>query len=80
MPLSQVRRLNAAVAVCRYFPVRRYRLIKVCTYDFKKFGPVPSGLNGHDSISKRYSTINDENKYKSKDHLYIYFQNDNKGK
>ena len=34
------------------------------------FGPIPLGLN-------RYSTINDENKYKSKDHLFIYFQNKN---
>ena len=73
MSLSQVRRLNAAVAICRYFPVRRYLLIKVYAYDVKKFGPVPLGL-------KRYSTINDENKYKSKDHLFIYFQNDNNGK
>ena len=28
----------------------------------------------------RYSTINDENKYESKDHLFIYFQNNNNGK
>ena len=28
----------------------------------------------------RYSTINGENKYKSKDHLFIYFQNNNNGK
>ena len=27
----------------------------------------------------KYSTINDENKYKSKDHLLIYFQNNNNG-
>ena len=25
----------------------------------------------------RYSTINDENKYKRKDHLFIHFQNNN---
>ena len=31
-------------------------------------------------FQKRYSTINDENKYKSKDHLFIYFQNDNNDK
>ena len=36
--LSQVRRLNAAVAVCRYFPKGRCRLIIVyTTFDFKKF-------------------------------------------
>ena len=27
-----------------------------------------------------YSTINEENKYKSKDHLFIYFQNNNNEK
>ena len=31
-------------------------------------------------FQKRYSTMNDENKYKSKDLLFIYFQNDNNGK
>ena len=53
MLLSQVCKLNAAVAICRYFPVRRYLLIKVYAYDVKKFGPVPLGL-------KRCSTINGE--------------------
>ena len=53
-------RLNAAVAICRYFPVRRGRLFIVYTFDSKKLtvlfcilkkcdqvqksGPVPLGL------------------------------------
>ena len=36
MSLSQARRLNAAVAIYRYFPVRRCRLIIAYTLDFKK--------------------------------------------
>ena len=35
MSLSQVRRLNVAVAICRYFPVRRCRLIIVYTLILK---------------------------------------------
>ena len=39
--LSQVRRLNATVAICR-----RYCLSEcIYTHDFKTFGPVPLGLN-----------------------------------
>ena len=52
-------------------PVRRYSLINEYTYDFKTLGPVPLGLNRH-SKNVRYSTINDENKYKSKDHLFMF--------
>ena len=35
-----MRKLNAAVVVCRYFPV-----INVYTYDFRKFIPVSPGLS-----------------------------------
>ena len=40
-----------------------------------------TGSSGPEQSFKnvRYSTINDENKYKSKDHLFIYFQNNNNG-
>ena len=81
MSLSQVRRLNAAVAIIlsKISPVKRYSLINVYTYDFKTFGLVPLGLNSR-SKHVKYSTINDEKKYKSKDHLFIYFQNNNSGK
>ena len=34
--LSQVRRLNTTVAIYRYFPVKRCRLIIAYTLDFKK--------------------------------------------
>ena len=70
MSLSQVRRLNGTVAVCR-----RYRLSEdtaLLTYTLMI-------LKRSDRFSwawivvqnVRYSTINDENKYKSKDHLFI---------
>ena len=36
MALSQARGLNAAVAIYRYFPVRRCRLIIAYTFDFKR--------------------------------------------
>ena len=35
-----MRKLNAAVVICRYSPV-----INVYTYDFRKFGPVSPGLS-----------------------------------
>ena len=40
-----------------------------------------TGSSGPEQSFKnvKYSTINDENKYKSKDHLFIYFQNNNNG-
>ena len=55
-------------------PVRTYILINVYTYDFKTLGPVPLGLNRRSKAFKnvRYNTINDENKYKSKDHLFMF--------
>ena len=37
MSLSQVPRLNATVAICCYFPVRRGRLFFVYTFDSKNF-------------------------------------------
>ena len=37
MSLSKVRRLNAAVAICRCFLYRRCRLIIVYNFDFKEF-------------------------------------------
>ena len=40
----------------------------------KKFEPVPLAWIVMIVFQKQYSTINDENKYKSKDHLFIYFQ------
>ena len=48
MSLSQVRKLNAAVAICRYFPV-----INVYTYDFRKFGPVSPGMSSLSLYDKR---------------------------
>ena len=42
----------------------------VYAYDFKTFEPVPLGLNSPFK-NVRCSTTNDENKYKSKDHLFI---------
>ena len=55
MSLSQVRRFNAAVTICR-----RYRLSEDIALLMYQCEP---GL--------RYSTIYDENKYESKDHLFI---------
>ena len=52
-------------------PVRTYSLINVYTYDFKTFGPVPLGLK-RSFKNVRYNTINDKNKYKSKDHLFMF--------
>ena len=40
--------LNAALAICRYFPV-----INVYTYDFRKFGPVSPGLSSLSLYGKR---------------------------
>ena len=40
-----MRKLNAAFAICRYFPVRRCRLIIVYTFDFKTGSAGPE-LNG----------------------------------
>ena len=48
MSLSQLRKLNAAVAICRYFPV-----INVYTYNFRKFGPVSPGLSSLSLYDKR---------------------------
>ena len=48
MSLSQVRKLNAAVAICRYFPV-----INACTYDFRIFGPVSPVLSSLSLYDKR---------------------------
>ena len=69
----QVRRLNATVAICFFIPVRRYRLINVYTLMILKNW---TGSAGTEESFKnvRYSTINDENKYKSKDYLFICFQ------
>ena len=43
-----MRKLNATVVVCRYFPV-----INVYTYDFRKFRPVLPGLSSLSLYDKR---------------------------
>ena len=80
MSLSQVRRLNVAVAFCE-----RYRLsedIALLMYAHIILKNVRTGSAGYEQSFKnvKHSTINDENKYKSKDHWYIYFQNKNNGR
>ena len=50
--MSLSRKLNAAVAICRYFPV-----IDVYTYDFGKFGPVSPGLSSLSLYNKRQGWV-----------------------
>ena len=50
--LSQVRRLNTTVAIYRYFPVKRCRLIIAYTLDFKKVTTFSRFKKNYDQIQK----------------------------
>ena len=89
MSLSKVRRLNVAVAICRRYHLSEdivLILILILVYTLMILKRSDRFRWARIVVQKRkiQTTVNDKNKYKSKNHLliylFIYFQNNNNGK